>query len=216
MLESLTLSGSQRGSLERATASFQKNVDMLEAFLEPRGISREVAVQYRLGSGSDDYPGYERFAGWMSIPYLTPAGVVALKFRCVSHDNCKEEGCQRYDSPSGQKPRLYNAGALVRGGTVAAVVEGEFKALVVTEQLGVPAVATSAGSWSKHYGRCLADFDRVLVIADNDDAGMKHVKDKVLRDLPRGELRVPPKEHPKVDDWITEVGAETVRKAMGL
>jgi DNA primase len=142
--------------------------------------------------------------------------VVALKFRCLRHEDCKAEGCQRYDAPSGQKAKLYGAGDLANGGDVAAVVEGEFKAIAVAQELGIPAVGTSAGQWLEHWPRTLADFERVLVIADNDDAGVKHAKDKVLKTLPQGRLIVPPIEYPKVDDWLAGVGTDEVRKAIGL
>jgi hypothetical protein len=161
-------------------------------------------------------PGHERFTGWVSLPYVTPAGVVAMKFRCASDHDCKAEGCQRYDAPAGQKAKLYGAGDLVNGGDVAAVVEGELKAVAVKQGLGIPAVATSAGQWLEHWPRTLADYDRVLVIADNDDAGLKHAKDKVLKSLPQGRLVVPPSEFPKIDDWLLAVGADAVREAIGL
>lgn len=152
----------------------------------------------------------------LSIPFLTAAGVVAMKFRCIEAHDCKAEGCQRYDAPAGQKARLYNASALAKGGPVAAVVEGEFKAMAVHDQLGVPAVGTSAGVWMDHWPRCLADFDRVLVISDNDEAGLKHARGKVLKTMQNAELVVPPEEHPKIDDWINAVGVETVRRALDV
>lgn len=152
----------------------------------------------------------------LSIPYVTPGGVVAMKFRCIKPHDCKAEGCQRYDAPDGQKARLYNAGALAVAGSIAAVVEGELKARVVTDVLGIPAVGTSAGVWMDHWSRCLADFDRVLIIADNDDPGLKHARGKVLKAVANAELVVPPADHPKIDDWVAEVGVDPVRKALGL
>ena len=139
-----------------------------------------------------------------------------MKFRCIKPHDCKAEGCQRYDAPAGQKAKLYGAGDLVNGGDVAAVVEGELKAIMVKQELGIPAVGTSAGQWLEHWPRTLADFEKVLIIADNDDAGLKHAKDKVLKSLPQGRLVVPPNEHLKIDDWLLAVGAEEVRSAIGL
>ncbi|MGZ3387406.1 MAG: hypothetical protein ACXVB5_21190 [Isosphaeraceae bacterium] len=152
----------------------------------------------------------------LSIPYVTPGGVVAMKFRCLKPHDCKAEGCQRYDAPDGQKARLYNAGALAHAGEVAAVVEGEFKARVVTDVLGIPAVSTTAGVWKDYWPRCLADFDRVLVIADNDEAGLKHARGKVLPTLSNAELVIPPGEGNKIYDWVVSAGVETVRKALGI
>ena len=191
-------------------------VDQAASFLHARGVSRDTAISRHLGLVSEPAPGHERFKGWLSIPYVTKAGIVAIKFRCCKDHDCKAEGCQRYDAPAGQKAKLYGAADLANGGEVAAVVEGEFKAMIVKQELGIPAVSTSAGQWMEHWSRTLADFDRVLVIADNDDAGLKHAKDKVLKSLPQGRLVVPPSEYPKIDDWLNEVGADEVRKAIGL
>lgn len=216
VLDSLSLSPSLRESLARATAEFEKNVEDLASFLEPRGIGRADAISARLGRASE-WPGFERFAGMMAIPYTRPGNaVVAIKFRCIKPHDCKAEGCQRYDAPAGQAARLYGADHLLRAGDVAAVVEGELKARVVTDTLGVPAVGTSAGVWLDHWPRTLADFDRVLVIADNDEAGLKHAKGKVLKTIPNAELIVPPAEFPKIDDWIVATDVATVRKALGI
>lgn len=216
MLEQLMLSAAQRNSLERVTAAGEKNVDLLRSFLEPRGIEREDAIGARLGCLSESVPGYERFQGKLVIPYLSGSGPVAVKFRCIEPHDCKAVDCQRYDAPDGQKARLYNAGVLVNGGSTVAVVEGELKARVVTDRLGIPAVGTSAGVWMEHWARCLADYDRVLVIADNDDAGLKHAKSKVMKAISRAELIVPPLSSPKIDDWFVAEGADAVRQAIGL
>lgn len=202
--------------MEQATARYAANVYEAASYLDARGIGEQAALTARLGLVSDPVPGHERFVGWLAIPYLAGPHVVAMKFRCVSDHDCKDVGCQRYDAPAGQKARLYGAGTLATGGSVAAVVEGEFKAIVVHNVWGIPAVSTSAGVWLDHWPRTLADFDKVLIIADNDDAGMKHAKDKVLKSLPHGQLVVPPVEFPKVDDWIQSVGADAVREAIGL
>jgi len=216
LLDSLIPNGSQLAFLTEAAKRYAMTVDQAGAFLSARGVTRDTAISRHLGYVSEPAPGHERFKGWVAIPYVTNGGVVAMKFRCCKDHDCKAESCQRYDAPAGQKARLYGAADLASGGDVAAVVEGEFKAIVVSQELGIPAVSTSAGQWLEHWPRTLADFDRVLVIADNDDAGMKHAKDKVLKSLPQGRLVVPPSEHPKVDDWLHDVGADEVRKAIGL
>ena len=202
--------------MEQATARYAANVYSLASYLDARGIGEQAAISARLGLVSDPVVGHERFVGWMSIPYVTPAGPVAMKFRCVSDHDCKDVGCQRYDAPAGQKARLYGAHTLIQGGEVAAVAEGEFKQIVVHNVLGIPAVSTSAGAWLDHYPRTLADYGKVLVIADNDDPGLKHAKDKVLKSLPQGQLVVPPAEFPKIDDWIASVGPDEVKEAIGL
>lgn len=216
----MLLSSVQKNSLEKATASYAASVDDLASYLVARGISKEAAFEQRLGCVSNPEPGHERFRGWLSIPYLTPGGVVAMKFRCASDHDCRAVECQRYDAPAQQKTKLYNAGILAQGGEVCAVVEGEIKAIVTTHELGIPAVGTSAGVWLEHWSRCLADFDRVLVIADNDikadgsNPGVRHAK-KVLATLPQGELVTPPP-GVDIDDWVLRDGADAVRERIGL
>lgn len=149
----------------------------------------------------------------LSIPYITPAGVVAIKFRRLEGEGSK------YDGPS-QKARLYNAGVLVDGGSVVAVCEGELDAVVAEAALGIPAVATPGTSWLPHWGRALADFDRVLVVADHDakedgsDPGRKHA-DKLVKEIHNAELVLPPAGL-DLGEWIQQDGAESVRKVAGL
>lgn len=217
VLDSVNLSPLQRNTLEQATARYETEVENLASYLGERGIDRGAAISRRLGYVSSPMPGHERFVGYVALPYLTAGGgVVAIKFRCARSHDCKAVGCQRYDAPAGQGARLYGADTLANGGETAAVVEGEFKAIIVQRMLGIPAVGTSAGVWMDHWPRTLADFQKVLVIADNDDPGLKHAKDKVLKSLPQGQLVVPPAEFPKIDDWIVSQGADAVREAIGL
>jgi putative DNA primase/helicase len=150
----------------------------------------------------------------LSIPYLTFHGTVAMKFRRVEGDGPK------YDSPPGQKARLFNAKALSEGGDLAIVCEGELDAVMAQGALGVPAVASPGTNWMDHWSRCFGDFDRVVVIADHDakedgsDPGMKHAQ-KVQKAIPGAELVLPP---PGLDltDWVAQNGVDEVRRAVGL
>ena len=219
-LDSQLLSASQRSSLAEATARYEKNVEAAASFLAARGIDKAVALSYRLGVVSEPVAGHERFQGWLSVPYVTKGGTVAIKFRCIRDHDCEAERCQRYDAPAGQRVRLFNARVCDEGGDIGAVVEGEFKAIAVTERLGIPAVSTSAGIWLDHWPRCMSNFDRVVVIADNDvksdesNPGMKHAQ-KVRKSIEGADLLVPPPGL-KIDDWINRDGAEAVRKELGL
>ena len=114
----------QRNSLESATATFQGAlVDSPQAvgYLQGRGIGRDTATQFRLGFVREPLDGFERFVGWISIPYVCAAGhVVGIKFRSLSDDG------QRYDIPGGQRTRLFNPAALLATGDIVCVTEGEF------------------------------------------------------------------------------------------
>lgn len=214
MLDSLIVSESQRASLEKATARYAQNVDLLASYLSERGVSREAAVSFRLGLVSEPVPGHEKFDGMMCIPYLTPAGVVALKFRRIEGDGPK------YDSPPGQKAKLFNTPALLTRSEVVAVCEGELAALIFQTQAGVPTVGTPGTQWMDHWGRCFADFDRIVVVADHDvkddgsSPGVKHAKNVVSK-LHGAELVLPPAGCDP-DEWLLRDGVEAVRERLGL
>jgi hypothetical protein len=216
----MTLSVSQKASLNEATDRYASTVEAAASFLAARGIDRETAHSYRLGVVSEPVAGHERFQSWLSIPYFTQHGTVAIKFRCIREHDCEAEHCQRYDAPAGQKVRLFNARVCDEGGDIGAVVEGEFKAIAVTELLGIPAVSTSAGIWLDHWPRCMSNFDRVVVICDNDvkddgsNPGMKHAQ-KVRKSIEGADLLVPPPGL-KIDDWVNRDGAAVVLRELGL
>lgn len=214
-LDGLILSAAQRRSLEEATDRYHGNLLLAASYLEARGVSEETATSFRLGVVSDPAPGHERFRGWLSLPYVTPAGVVAIKFR-----NLDPEDDHRWDAPAGSKIHLYNARALAQGGEVAVLVEGEMKTLVGASMLGVPVVGTWGTNWLPHWPRCFGDFDRVIVVGDNDNKedgsnpGRKHAE-KVVKTLQNGELVLPPL-GTQLDEWLLQDGPEAVREALGL
>ncbi|MDP9820515.1 toprim domain-containing protein [Nocardioides massiliensis] len=212
-LDSLILSTSQREALEVATTAYEGNIAEAREFLASRGITREVATEYRLGFVDEPAPGHERFVGMLSIPYLTAAGVVKLKFRRLAGEGSK------YDGPS-SAARLYNTAALLGDEPVVALCEGEFDALVCSALVGVPAVGTPGTQWQDHWSRCFADKDQVLVVADNDvkedgsNPGMKHAL-KIAKNVPSGRVVTPPPGE-DMNTWVLAVGPDAVREAMGL
>ena len=214
-LDTLVLSASLKASLQEATQRYAQEVDSLGSYLEPRGVSHRAATGHLLGRVSDPIPGHEKFLGMMSIPYLTPAGTVAMKFRRIDGS----EG-PKYDSPPGQKARLYNVMDLLEPAEVVAICEGELAALVFSDTLGIPTVGTPGTQWMEHWSRCFADYDRVLVVADHDvkddgsSPGVKHAK-AVVSKVPHAELVLPPAgEDP--DSWIVNYGADAVRERLGI
>lgn len=199
--------------MEKAAAKYEENREALASYLVARGISREAAYAQRLGYASDPEPGHERFRNWMSIPYLTDGGVVALKFRRL------DEGTPKYDSPAGQKIKLYNVGILAHTkADVVAICEGELDAIVGTHVLGIPTVGTWGTNWLDHHPRCFADFEQVLIIADNDvkddgsNPGLKHAKN-IHSTIQRGRIVMPPPGH-DLGSWVLSEGREAVLKAV--
>ena len=153
-----------KSSLE---AAIQYNKDLsAEAikFLADRGISKEVADQYLLGTIVLPVAGHENYKGWLSIPYLTVMGhCVGFKFRRL------DEGKPKYGAPLGQKGHLYNVSDIILSSEYIAVCEGELDTISASAILGVPAVGVpGVQAWKAHFNRMFTGYGRVYVIGDND------------------------------------------------
>ena len=153
-----------KSSLE---AAVQYNKDLSEAgvkFLADRGISKEVADQYLLGTIVLPVAGHENYKGWLSIPYLTVMGhCVGFKFRRL------DEGKPKYGAPLGQKGHLYNVSDIILSSEYIAVCEGELDTIIASAILGMPAVGVpGVQAWKAHFNRMFTGYGRVYVIGDND------------------------------------------------
>jgi len=133
-----------------------------EEYLASRGLL-DAAEQFLLGYVAEAAPGHEqRFEGMLSLPYITPNGVVAFKFRRL------DDGNPRYQSPTGQRHHLYNVQAIIDSIDTILIVEGELDAVAATVA-GFPAVAVpGVNGWKPHFRRCFDGIERVLVVCDND------------------------------------------------
>lgn len=149
----------------RAADSYHESLpgSPAEEYLDRRGLL-EGATAFRLGYVETVAPGHEdRFKGTLSIPYLTPSGVVAWKFRRLVADDMP-----KYDSPAGQRHHLYNVAALHNSVSWVLVVEGELDAVAAT-LAGFPAVASpGVNGWKPHFTRCFDGFSKVVIVTDND------------------------------------------------
>ena len=153
-----------KSSLE---AAIQYNKDLsAEAinFLADRGISKEVADQYLLGTIAVPVAGHENYKGWLSIPYMTVMGhCVGFKFRRL------DEGKPRYGAPLGQKGHLYNVSDIILSSEYIAICEGELDTIIASAILGMPAVGVpGVQAWKAHFNRMFTGYGRVYVIGDND------------------------------------------------
>lgn len=151
----------------------------------------------------------------MSIPYVSAVGdVIALKYRRL------DDGQPKYDSPAGAKLHPFNARSLVDGGEVAIICEGELDAIVAAQEFGVPTVGIPGTNWMEWWPRMFGDFDRTLVLCDNDtkddgsNPGVKHGK-KVQASIPGAELVLPPAGC-DLGEWVLRDGADAVRERLGL
>lgn len=133
------------------------------SYLRERGITKEAAVTFLLGTVDDPAPGHEHAVGCLAIPYRTPTGVVGIKFRRV------DGGTPKYIWPTGQKVGMFNVIDLHTDFSVIAICEGELDTLVMSSLVGVPAVGVAGVShWKPHFPKMFEGFDRVVIFADND------------------------------------------------
>ena len=220
MLGSLALSSQARQDMTAAAEAYAEQLsDEAREYLAGRGLAG-VADSARLGEVCEPLTGHQQYEGRICIPYLTKAGVVALRFRAF-----REDSNAKYLSMPGAQPRLYNVSALHTGLAHVAIVEGEFDALALTDA-GLPAVGVAgANMWQEHYPRCFADFERVYVICDNDvkrdsDGNLlpnpgQQLAHKIASKVPNSFIITPPENH-DVNEWIQAKGKDDVLDACGI
>lgn len=167
----------ERDRLETATVRYQNNVTQARDYLQARGIDGTTAMRARLGVVVEPMSGHEDYVGRLAIPYVTPTGVVDMRFRCLSTHDCKAEGCAKYLSLPGHKSRLYNSLAIIMAGDTIHITEGELDALILTHRCNLPAVGIAgATQWRAHYPRIFGDFNTTYVWGDGDPAGKEFAK----------------------------------------
>lgn len=212
----------QARSLDLATERYHAALDdQALAYLSERGISQEIADGFRLGLAADPVVGHEFARGRLALPYLTRGGVKSIKFRCLAGHDCGEAGCPKYLAVSGTRPRLYNVEALFSPGSVIAVCEGEFDAIVTHSLCDIPAVSVpGVSSWLPHFPRVFEGFDQVFVLADNDEKEEgrnpgAELAARISKDLAQAVVVQPPKGL-DMTTWYLKEGRDAIRKACGL
>lgn len=169
------LSRAQRNSLERRTARYHNDLwgpdgdQALTYLIEERGLTEETIEKFRLGIVVDPLESDGGAKGMISIPYITPSGVVALRFRRPPD---KETG-PKYWQPPGSEITIFNTRRLTIPSTWITIAEGEFDAMVL-EQCNIPAVGIpGASNWQPHYRAVFEGYERVIICGDNDGNGDK-------------------------------------------
>jgi DNA primase len=187
-------SASQKSWLGELAERYHASLDEATAsYLLARGIGPDDARGFLLGLVVEADPAHAQYEGRLSIPFLTPTGVVSMRFRCLEDHNCKEAGHGKYLSVTGEETRLYNVQALHDAGNKVAIIEGELDALIATAS-GLPAVgAPGVNNWKPYFYRLFDDFERVVVIGDGDPAGRefvatlaRHMSNSIRRPMPEG------------------------------
>jgi len=141
-------------------------------YLREHGLDKDIAARYQLGFVNPVDPDDEQYAGRLAIPYLTRAGIVAMKYRCVQEHKCSDHGHKKYLAPSGQESRIFNPEAFFAAGLTIGVAEGEIDAIAATERIGLPTIGIpGVDMWTQNrkvWRRTLEDFDKVIIFVDGD------------------------------------------------
>lgn len=208
------LSPMKREMLNRATQAYYealKTSEIAQEHLKERGITGEVAQHFRLGYVSEPLENHDQMQGMLSIPFITPVGTVAIRFRRLSGDGHK------YHQEAGTLSPLFNVRDLHRPEPYLVLCEGELDAVVMSGLVGLPCVALAGtGAWQsrgKFFRRLLLDYDRVFVVMDPDAAGQKVVPD-ILKRVPNAINIVLPAGD--VNETFLALGREGILKEMGL
>jgi len=205
----MRLSKSQKELLEKATESYAQNLQEIVPYLQSRGITEQTAVMFRLGFVREPEMGHEPYVGKLAIPYLTPTGVIDIRFRSLNSD-----GGPKYMSRPGATTHIYNINALSNDSEVLAICEGELDTVVAT-QAGFSAVGLpGANNWKSFYNRVLADWSKVVLLCDGDNAGREMAK-HLSRELDNVFPVFMPEGQDVNDVYLAE-GADGLRKRAGI
>ena len=173
----MRLSSSQKNFLLQATQRYAAKIELAEQYLSSRHLSVDEAKVFHLGVVDDPLPGHEAYTGRLAIPYITPSGVVDIRFRGMHNEDPKYMGLV------GAKTTMFNTQACFVADKYICVTEGEFDCIMMSVKTLHPTIGIpGANNWKPHYAKILDDFDTVIVLADGDAAGLEFGK-KISREL---------------------------------
>lgn len=205
----MTVSAELRRSLEEAAASYHDQVAGVAQYLAARGVTKETADMFHLGYVGTPMIGHEQYQGRLSIPYLSPTGIVDVRFRSLGEDSGP-----KYLTRPGAESHLYNVAAFQVDTDTIAICEGEFDTMMAC-QSGVTAVGVpGANNWKDWYARAFHDYLRVFVLVDGDSAG-KELGKRISQHIDVAFV-VPMPDGMDVNDFVLAEGPEALRKKVGL
>ena len=173
----MRLSSSQRQFLLQATQRYAGAIEQAAEYLSSRHLSVDEANIFHLGVVADPLPGHEPYKGRLAIPYITPSGVVDIRFRAMHNEDPKYMGLV------GAKTTMFNTKACFVADKYICVTEGEFDCIMMSVKTQHPTIGIpGANNWKPHYAKILDDFEVVIVLADGDAAGLEFGK-KISREL---------------------------------
>jgi len=160
------LTDAARSLLEETTRRYEQNLSEVGSYLAGRGITEQAARTFRLGYVKGDHPGDADYGDRLAIPYVTPAGVVDIRYRLLNGDGPK------YLSRPGSKTKLFNVKDLSIESTILYVTEGEMDTIIASAICGLPTVGVpGANNWQPHFKLLMQDYRKVVVLCDGDEAG---------------------------------------------
>ena len=199
----MRLSSSQRQFLLQATQRYAGKIELAQEYLSNRSLLVEEASIFHLGVVDDPLPGHEAYKGRLSIPYITPSGVVDIRFRGINNEDPKYMGLV------GAKTTMFNTQACFVADKYICVTEGEFDCIMMSVKTIHPTIGIpGANNWKSHYAKILDDFEIVIVLADGDAAGLEFGK-KISRELGNVNIISMP-EGEDVNSIITKRGSEWI------
>ena len=201
----MRLSNSHRQFLLQATHQYASQIHLATEYLSTRNLSVEEAQRFHLGVVKDALPGHEQYTCRLAIPYITPSGVVDIRFRAIGNADPK------YMGMPGAKTSMFNAQVVLTASDYICVTEGEIDCITMSVKTSHPAIGIpGANNWKPFYSKILDDFDTVIVLADGDSAGMDFGK-KVSRELGNVNIVQMPEGH-DVNSIVMLEGAEFINE----
>jgi twinkle protein len=143
----------------------------VKEWLNGRGLTDETIAAFRLGEQLHGGKTYAVF------PYLRDGELVNAKYRNVAEKkDMRQEG--------GAEPCLFGWHLIDPKSRTICITEGEIDAMTL-HQIGFPAMSVNAGAgnhqWIESDWDRLERFSTILLCFDNDDAGIKAVKEVAVR-----------------------------------
>jgi len=185
---------------------------LLDYLTSDRALSLDTIKAFRLGAVLDPVASNEKARGFLSIPYLSPTGVLTMRFRRGPDSDAP----MKYYSPAGSRTRVFNTNVLLNPGHWLCVAEGEIDCMSAV-QAGIPAIGIpGVQAWAPYMRSMLSGFSRIIVLADNDDSGQGLAFGEMIAEqLDEVKIVLAPKGH-DVNSVLKEFGAQGVREKFGI
>jgi DNA primase len=205
------LSPAERKSLASRMLEYHEQLlspsgsDQLDYLVSARGLSLATIERFLLGAVVRPDASDDMYRGRISIPYLTAAGPVCMRFRDVTG-----EARTKYLQPKGSDISIFNVHQFTVPSSWIVVCEGEIDTMTAC-QAGLPAVGIpGVSNWMDHYAVIFEGYEKVMILADNDDKGQgQKFAEKVAEQVPGPAIRLLPDSH-DVNSFTVEHGPQAL------